>query len=169
MSKAFWAGLRVGWIRADAEPLARLVQARAGQDLASPVLEQLIAARLLSSAGTILPERRALLRRSRDRLVQALTRELPDWRCTVPCAGMVLWVELPGLSATRVAAHALELGVRLTPGPRFTVDGTADGRLRLPFTVPAERVGEVVSVLARAAERAASSIAPARAPSRWTA
>lgn len=169
MSKAFWAGLRIGWVRADPDLLARLAQARAGQDLGSPVLEQLVAARLLRRADLILPERRALLRRSRDKLVQALAREVPDWRCAVPRAGMVLWVQLPAPSATRLAAHALDLGLRLTPGPRFTLDGTADRWLRLPFTLPIEQVDDVVSMLRDAASRAAARSATTRTPSRWTA
>ncbi len=173
MSKAFWAGLRVGWVRADPEVLARLAQARAGQDLASPVLEQLVAAWLLRRADDILPERRALLRRSRDALLQALARELPTWRCSRPDAGMVLWVELPQPGATRLAAHALDAGLRLTPGPRFTVDGTADRWFRLPFTLPLERVSDVVCMLREAAARTAAGreapLSPSRSPSRWTA
>jgi DNA-binding transcriptional MocR family regulator len=169
MSKAFWAGLRIGWIRAETDRLARLAQARAGQDLASPVLDQLVAARLLRAAEDILPERRALLRRCRDRLAAALRSELPDWRFVVPRAGMVFWVELPEPSATRLAAHALDLGLRLTPGPRFTLDGTADRWLRLPFTVPEDQVEAVVAMLRDAATRAQAGGQSSRTPSRWTA
>ena len=167
ISKAFWAGLRIGWIRAEPDLLGRLAQARAGQDLASPVLDQLVAAQLLRRADEVLPERRALLRRSRDALVQALARELPDWRCAVPRAGMVLWVELPEPSATRLAARALDAGLRLTPGPRFTVDGTADRWFRLPFTMPLDRIDDVVRMLREASSM--SRRATHRAPSRWTA
>ncbi|MGI8578352.1 MAG: PLP-dependent aminotransferase family protein [Nocardioidaceae bacterium] len=169
MSKSFWAGLRIGWIRAHPDLLGRLAQLRAGQDLASPVMEQLIAAALLHNADAILPERRALLRRSRDRLVRALERDLPAWRCRLPRAGMVLWVELPEPCATRIAAHALDVGLRLTPGPRFTLDGTADRWLRLPFTLPIERIDDVVAMLREAAQRASSARVPTRAASRWTA
>jgi DNA-binding transcriptional MocR family regulator len=167
ISKAFWAGLRIGWIRAEPDLLGRLTQARAGQDLASPVLDQLVAAQLLRRADEVLPARRALLRRSRDALVQALARELPDWRCAIPRAGMVLWVELPEPSATRLAARALDAGLRLTPGPRFTVDGTADRWFRLPFTMPLDRIDDVVRMLREASSM--SHRATPRSPSRWTA
>ena len=169
MSKAFWAGLRIGWVRCEPDLVARLAHARGGSDLASPVLEQLVAARLLESAQDVLPERRALLRASRNGLIDALRRELPDWRCPVPAAGMVLWVELPGRSSTRLAAHALDLGVRLTPGPRFTIDGTADRFLRLPFTVPPGQVDRLMAVLREADARTAAGLLPVRRPSRWTA
>ena len=169
MSKAFWAGLRIGWVRAEPDLVARLAQARAASDLAGPVLEQLVAARLLDGAQDVLPGRRALLRASRDALVAALRRELPDWRCEVPAAGMVLWVELPERSSTQLAAHALDLGVRLTPGPRFTVGGTADRYLRLPFTLPSAQVDHVVAVLREADVRTAAGRLPVRRPTRWTA
>ena len=41
MSKTFWAGLRIGWIRANPALIRRLAVARAALDIASPVLEQL--------------------------------------------------------------------------------------------------------------------------------
>jgi len=169
MSKSFWAGLRVGWIRAEPDLLARLAQARAAQDLASPVLEQLVAVQLLRQAEQILPDRRQHLRRNRDALLCALARELPRWRCVPPAAGMALWVELPEPSATRLAAHALDLGLRLTPGPRFTLDGTADRWLRLPFTLPFQCLGQAAGLLAQAAQRAATYPPSIRRPSRWTA
>ncbi len=169
MSKAFWAGLRVGWIRAEPDLVARLAQARGGQDLAGPVLDQLVAAELLERGAPVLAERRTLLRQSRDALVEALSRELPDWRFVVPRAGMVLWVELPGMSATRLAAQALEIGVRLTAGPRFTVRGTADRWLRLPYTLPAERMADVAALLHEAADRTDADPTTSRIPSRWTA
>jgi hypothetical protein len=78
-------------------------------------------------------------------------------------------VELPGHSSTRLAAHALDLGLRLTPGPRFTVDGTADRRLRLPLTVPPEQADEVVALLAAAWERTVAGADTRRIPARWTA
>ena len=169
MSKAFWAGLRVGWVRAAPEVLVRLAQQRGASDLAGPVLDQLVALELLKVAQEVLTERREHLRRCRDALLEELGRVLPDWGCEVPRAGMVLWVELPETGATRLAAHALDLGLRVTAGPRFTVDGTADRFLRLPFTQPPERVREVVRLLAAAAVLTRSPAAPRRSPLQWTA
>jgi DNA-binding transcriptional MocR family regulator len=169
MGKAFWAGLRIGWIRAEPDLLARIAQVRGTVDLGSPVFEQLVAVRLLALADTVLPERIALLRAARDALLGALARELPSWRTTRPRAGAALWVELPALSATRLAAHGLDLGVRVTPGPRFTVDGTADRFLRLPFTGPGEEAASLVAVLRAAWERTTSGAHSRRSAPRWTA
>ena len=169
MGKAFWAGLRVGWVRADPPLLARIAQVRGTVDLGSPVLEQLVAVRLLADAETVLADRIALLRAGRDALLAAVARELPDWRAHRPRAGAALWVELPGLSATRLAAHALDLGLRLTPGPRFTVDGTADRWLRLPFTQPVDQATSLVQLLREAADRLGSRPDSRRTVARWTA
>lgn len=168
MSKAFWAGLRIGWIRAERVVLGQLALARAYTDLASPVLEQLVATWLLEHADVILEERRALLRRSREALTHALSSQLPSWRYHLPTAGMVLWVELPEPGATRLTAHARDAGLRLTPGPRFSVDGTGDRWFRLPFTLPPEEIVKMVTVLAHAADQVTSGVQSRSANSRWT-
>ncbi|GHH27966.1 MocR-like transcription factor YczR [Lentzea cavernae] len=169
MNKAFWAGLRIGWMRADPALLNRLAHERASVDLGSPVLDQLVAVRLLDDADAILSERRDLLRRSRAALEEALRARVPDWRWTSPRAGMALWIELPRPSATRLAASALDLGLRITAGPRFAVDGTADRWLRVPFTLPAGQAEVVADLLREAWER--SSAPSTRDPrvSGWTA
>jgi DNA-binding transcriptional MocR family regulator len=169
MSKAFWSGVRVGWVRGDPSLLARLAQVRGTIDLSSPVLEQLVAARLLAVADEVLADRVAALRASRDALLAALARQLPDWQVVRPRAGGVLWARLPGSSSTRLAAHALDLGLRVTPGPRFTVDGTADRWLRLPLSVPPEQVEDVVGLLRAADDRTRAGADSRRIPSRWTA
>jgi hypothetical protein len=59
---------------------------------------------------------------------------------------MALWVELPRPSATRIASKALDLGLRITPCPRPTVDGTA----RLPFTLAAQQADTLAGLLRQA-------------------
>ncbi len=48
MSKSFWGGLRVGWIRASAPLVQRLAAARALGDMSGPVLDQLVGQALLA-------------------------------------------------------------------------------------------------------------------------
>ncbi len=169
MNKAFWAGLRIGWVRADPDLVARLAQERASVDLGSPVLDQLVAVRLLQDADTVLAERREHLRRSRAALERALRARLPHWRWSSPRAGMALWVELPHPGATRTASAALELGLRITPGPRFTVDGTADRWLRLPFTVDSHQADTVARLLHEASLRSSTPPNQGSHVPHWTA
>jgi DNA-binding transcriptional MocR family regulator len=150
MSKSFWGGLRVGWVRAAAPVVARLAAVRVGVDMASPVLEQLVAVRLLARAPAVIPARRARLRAQRDALAAALEAELPEWRFVLPAGGVCLWVELDAPVASALCRAVEDLGVRLTPGPRFGVDGTMERFVRLPFTLPAADLVEAVHRLAAA-------------------
>ncbi|MEO3769309.1 PLP-dependent aminotransferase family protein [Micromonospora sp. B9E7] len=150
MSKPYWGGLRIGWVRASAPQVQRLAAVRVGVDMASPVLDQLVAVHLLAHADAIVTERRVTLAAQRDALLGALAHRLPDWRVTVPRGGVTLWAELDGPVSSALARAAEEVGVRLAPGPRFGLDGTLERFLRLPFTLPAadlvEAVGRIAAV-----------------------
>ncbi|MDG4788734.1 PLP-dependent aminotransferase family protein [Micromonospora sp. WMMD1102] len=148
MSKPYWGGLRIGWIRASAPQVQRLAAARVGVDMAGPVLDQLVAVRLLADAGTIVAARREQLAAQRDALLAALRTELPNWRVCPPSGGVTLWAELDGPVASALARAAEDVGVRLAPGPRFGLDGTLERFLRLPFTLPAAELTEAVRRIA---------------------
>ena len=148
MSKAYWGGLRIGWVRASAPLVQRLAALRVGVDMSSPVLEQLVAVRLLDRAAEIVAARRAQLVIRRDALIGALRELLPEWRFTVPAGGVALWAELDGPISSALARAAEDVGVRLAPGPRFGLDGTLERFLRLPFTLPPDDVTEAVRRIA---------------------
>ncbi|MFZ5871841.1 MAG: PLP-dependent aminotransferase family protein, partial [Actinomycetota bacterium] len=79
LSKAVWGGLRVGWLRADAELVRRLGATAVRSHLSGPVLEQLAACHLLDLLGDVLAVQRRRLRDQRDRLLGGLSSRLPDW------------------------------------------------------------------------------------------
>ncbi|MFE5870945.1 PLP-dependent aminotransferase family protein [Streptomyces roseifaciens] len=157
-SKSFWAGLRIGWVRAAPEVIRSLVAARAYADLGTPVLEQLAVTWLLTTEGwdAAVAIRQTTTRESRDALVGAVRRHLPEWEFTVPRGGLTLWVRTGGLSGSRIAEAGERLGVRVPSGPRFGVDGAFEGYVRLPFTVTGAVAEEAASRLAEAARLVAS-------------
>ncbi|GAA3634410.1 PLP-dependent aminotransferase family protein [Streptomyces chitinivorans] len=168
-SKAIWAGLRIGWIRAAPETIRSLVAARVYADLGSPVLEQLAVARLLAEGGgpgggrgdgresggsgwdRAMEVHRERARENRAALTEALREHLPDWGFTVPRGGLTLWVRTGDLSGSRIAEAGERLGVRVPSGPRFGVDGAFEGYVRLPFTVSGPVAAEAAARLAAAA------------------
>lgn len=164
MSKAFWGGLRTGWIRCAPALGRRVARARAAMDLASPVLEQLVAEHTLLARKEVLSERRALLTARRDTLAGALRNELPAWRFRVPRGGLCLWAELDRPEAEALADIAETEGVRIVPGPRFGPDGALERHVRLPYTQPEEVLQEAVARLAAAHRRLRLGARP-RAPS----
>jgi DNA-binding transcriptional MocR family regulator len=150
MSKGYWGGLRIGWIRADVGTIAGLSGVRPAVDLGTPIVEQLAAVALLAGDEARLDERRDLLRERRDRLVAALATHLPEWRVPVPPGGNSVWAELPDAVSSALAASAERHGVRIIAGPRFGVDGAFERFVRLPYTRPAEELEDAVVRLAAA-------------------
>jgi DNA-binding transcriptional MocR family regulator len=161
MSKSFWAGLRIGWIRANPALIGRLAVARAALDIASPVLEQLIAVELLANASAVIERQCVIARSRRDALVLALRDALPEWRFAVPPGGLSLWVELDAPRSTALAAIADRHGLRLASGPRFGVDGAFERFLRLPFSLPEPVLDEAAARLAVAWRSVTESAPPA--------
>ena len=149
LSKLFWGGLRIGWIRAAEPVISRLRRLKAIADLGSPLLEQHWAARLLPHAEEASAERRAELGHRRRLLEGALGEALPSWRWSSPAGGVSLWVQVPG-DARTLAASALRHGVRVVPGPQFCADEGCSDHLRLPFTQAPEVLAEGVRRLAAA-------------------
>ena len=148
LSKLFWAGLRVGWLRSDAATVEHMAEVAARRRVAEPVLEQLAACHLLDRVDELLPPVRAQLRSQRDSLVAAVSLRLPDVSVQVPAGGLVLWCELATPCSTALVAAAAERGLRLAAGPRFGVGHAFEDRLRLPYTHPTAVLESAVDVLA---------------------
>jgi len=148
-SKSHWGGLRIGWIRASEEILARLSSTRFGLDLGSPVFEQLVLAELLTQP---LHGRREEIRTQRDALVDAVRTYCPEWTFRVPDGGLSLWCKLPEPMSTRLAVAAASHGVQVAPGSRFGVNGGLERWIRLPFAHAPHRLTEAVRRLSVAAE-----------------
>lgn len=165
LSKLVWAGLRIGWIRAPHEVIARLGSVRASQDLAAPVLDQLLAVAVFDHLDPIRDERIPVLRSRRDHLLREVAAA--GWSARRPAGGLMAWVDLGGaLSSTRLAASARAHGVRIAAGPRFSLSGTHDRYLRIPYCAPEPVLTDAIGRLRRAA---ADPGAPTGTAARWTA
>jgi DNA-binding transcriptional MocR family regulator len=160
MSKAAWGGLRLGWIRANPRLVRELAAVRADVDMASPVLEQLLALELLGRWPEVVASRVALLRERRDALLEALEEHAPAWAVRRPNGGLSAWVRLPAPVATRLASAAAREGLVITPGPAFSVDGTFERHLRLPYTAAPEVLRGAVAKLAVLAPRLGAEAEP---------
>ncbi|MFC8924002.1 PLP-dependent aminotransferase family protein [Cellulosimicrobium sp. NPDC057127] len=152
-SKSFWGGLRVGWVRAHPDLVARLARTRQSADIATAVLEQLAVVELLRERGAVLAERRAALRAQRDLLCGLLADAVPDWHVPVPAGGLSLWADLGAPLAHAVAAAAAAQGVLVNAGPTFTPDASSTDRLRMTFSRRPEDLERAVPRLAAAWSR----------------
>lgn len=150
VSKSVWGGLRIGWIRAVPSLLERVERARAATDLGTPVVEQLASAVLLNEHRTRRPDALRQLGSQREALRQALAEYLPDVRAPQPAGGVTLWATFPGPISSRLAAVAPDHGVTIAAGPRFGVGGAFERNIRLPYTLPPERLTRAIRRLSRA-------------------
>ncbi len=150
LSKLFWGGLRIGWIRGSEELLARITRLKIMADLGGSLVGQLGAVRLLAEAERVKQARRREMRERLDRLTRLLARSLPSWTWETPAGGLSLWVKLPQGDANAFAQVALRHGVAVVPGTLASPGGGCADRLRIPFVLEAAAMKEGVERLARA-------------------
>lgn len=153
LSKSHWAGLRTGWIRADAEMLSRFIATRTTMDLGGPVVDQLAAARLVRSFEEPLGARLSTLRDNRAALLELLSEHLPDWQPERPRGGLTVWCRLPTPSSTALTVVAPDFGIRLAAGPRFGAGGAFEQYMRVPYTLPPGQLETAVRALSAAQAR----------------
>lgn len=153
VSKLFWGGLRVGWIRAPRAMLRNLVRLKLMADIGTPLISQLVAEALIERTEEARALRRERFRPRRDALTEALRRLLPDWSFSEPAGGFTLWARLPGgADARSFASLAARRGVAIAPGPRLSPEERHTDCIRLAFMLQPEEIVEGVERLAAAWE-----------------
>ena len=153
LSKSHWGGLRTGWIRASEPMIQRFAAARTTLDLGGPVMEQLAAAHLVRALEEPLPALLQSLRRNRSALLGFLAEHLPTWQVAPPPGGLSVWCRLPGPISTALTVLAPDFGLRLAAGPRFGIGGAFERNLRLPFTLPPDKLETAVLALRAAQDK----------------
>ncbi|HEU5374893.1 MAG TPA: PLP-dependent aminotransferase family protein [Ktedonobacteraceae bacterium] len=137
-SKVLAPGMRLGWIAAPREVTRKLVMAKQGTDLHTPMFTQIIASTLLSQGylERQTPRIVSMYRERRDVMLAALERHFPaQARWTRPEGGMFIWVTLPeGVDSTDLLQKAREQGVIFVPGRAFHATGEGTNTLRLSFS-----------------------------------
>ena len=118
LSKPYWGGLRIGWLRIPEARVDAFFRARLSLDLGAPLLEQLVATELVNAGSELLDHRREQLRASRDAALAAIAEHLPDWRVSRPGGGLE--------PVVRAAGRAV-LGAG-RPRPRATTCCSPPGR-----------------------------------------
>lgn len=138
LSKTLAPGLRIGWVVAPAEVVARLAQMKQGADLHTSTFAQMVAYE--TARGGFLDRHvrrlREVYRARRDAMLESLARHFPPGvRWTRPQGGLFLWVTLPSrLDAATVLADALAAKVAFVPGSSFHPRGGGAATLRLNFS-----------------------------------
>jgi DNA-binding transcriptional MocR family regulator len=152
-SKTVCPGIRVGYLAGPETVIAQIETMATNTYISPNMVAQSIVnefcrggelARSIETVKNALHERR-------DRLADALSKELPDAKFRPPEGGYFMWVELPeGTDVDILAAGAKENGVVFVKGTDFLIEG-GQNTLRLAYSgVTPDQVDEGVSRLAAA-------------------
>ena len=161
-SKTLAPGLRLGWIVAPPEVIAKLVQLKQGADLHSSTLVQMVAYEV--ARDNFLDEHVKLIRRvyreRRDVMLEALARYFPpEVQWTRPQGGLFLWVTLPeGADAQKLFESPVKENVAFVPGDCFYApNGHRDAgkrQMRLNFSsAPPDQIQEGIRRLSVVVKR----------------
>ena len=138
-SKAFWGGLRVGWIRAASDSVGHFTAVKSAEDLGTSIPAQIVTAKLLYRIEEARQYRRQTLGATRALMLNLLGERLADWQPLLPAGGASMWVRLPeGHSATATVEKAARAGIDVLPGPTFSSENALDNFVRVAFAAPAE-------------------------------
>ena len=159
LSKVLSPGLRVGWLLAHPELLARATMCKQFSDAHTSTFAQATAARYLQ-AGRMpqtLAQVRSVYAERAQAMGQALRRELGEAvDFTQPEGGLFFWARLTGAGgkmrdASEFAKRAIEQGVAFVPGAPFFAAEPDPASFRLSFaTADVARIEEGVKRLAKA-------------------
>jgi len=137
-SKVLAPGLRLGWIVAPPDVIARLAQIKQSSDLHTSSFVQMVAFEVARDG--FIDEHVKLIRRvykeRRDAMLQALEDFFPpgvSW--TRPAGGLFLWVTMPaGVNSRRLLDQALRQNVAFVPGEAFFPGQHSGSHMRLNFS-----------------------------------
>jgi len=137
-SKVLAPGLRVAWIVAPPDVIAKLVQIKQSTDLHTSTFTQMVVYE--AARDGFIDEHVKLIRATykvrRDAMLSALNDFFPpevSW--THPQGGLFLWVTMPpGVDSSRLLELALRQNVAFVPGEPFYPNGDTGSHMRLNFS-----------------------------------
>ncbi|MFN9472930.1 PLP-dependent aminotransferase family protein [Acidovorax sp.] len=159
MSKVLSPGLRVGWMIAPAELLAKATMCKQFSDAHTSTFAQATAAQYLKAGrmpATLAKVRKVYAERAQA-MGDALRKELGDAiEFVQPQGGLFVWARLTGAGGkvadgNVLAKRAIEKGVAFVPGTPFFCANPDHATLRLSFaTADVEKIREGVARLGQA-------------------
>lgn len=137
-SKTFCPGLRIGWVCASPELLAKYIIVKQGADLQTNSMSQREAAIFMQNydLNEHVNKIKEVYKRRRDLMLETMEKEFPSTcKFTRPRGGLFTWVTLPeGLDAAKILEMCLKENVAFVPGGSFFPNGGHANHFRLNYS-----------------------------------
>jgi DNA-binding transcriptional MocR family regulator len=159
LSKVLSPGLRLGWMIAPAELLAKATMCKQFSDAHTSTFAQATAAHYLKAGRMLatLNHVRSVYAERAKAMGEALSKELGDaLSFSQPQGGLFFWAQLTGADGkikdgSVLAKRAIERGVAFVPGAPFFADNPDTSAIRLSFaTADVEKIKEGIARLGQA-------------------
>ena len=138
MSKIFCPGLRIGWVCANEQVLAKYNFVKQGADLQVSSFDQMLASKFMDmyDLNEHVEKIKAVYKVRRDLMLKTMEETFPEgvtW--TKPEGGLFTWVTLPeGVDAGKIAPKLLEQNVAYVPGGAFYPYPGKENHFRLNYS-----------------------------------
>jgi DNA-binding transcriptional MocR family regulator len=152
-SKILSPGIRVGWIVAQKELVAKIELQKQSFDACTPTFSQVIAHDYLTNGYIDLftEKMRPIYKEKRDALLSALEEYMPGQiRWTDPKGGLFVWMTLPvHLDSEKVFKTAVKRNVAFVTGDAFLPANYSKNYIRLTYAdLPVDKITSGVKILA---------------------
>jgi 2-aminoadipate transaminase len=140
-SKIVSPGMRLGWLAAHGDFIAKMSEAKTRISICNDGLSQYAAAELLRKGEVAkqIPKVTRVYRKKRDLMLEAMEGSFPEeaeWN--EPKGGLFLWVRMPeSVNTTEMLMEAVKRGVAYIPGSNFFT-GPVHNYIRLNYSFPSE-------------------------------
>ena len=154
-SKILSSGMRIGFVNAPAEIIAKMVVAKQVEDVHTNLFAQMLCHRYMAEydMDAHVAMIRELYRNKANRMLTALDAEMPQSVAyTRPEGGLFLWCTLPdGRDAAPFVRKFLENKVAVVPGSAFMcVENAPSDSFRLNYSMPSdEDIDRGVAILGK--------------------
>lgn len=154
-SKVLSPGMRVGWIVAQEDFIAKAELQKQSFDACTPLLSQVIAHDYLAGGYMtgFVEKMRNIYREKCNAMLEALQEYMPEGvRWTKPKGGLFVWVTLPdGITPEELFMESINEKVAFVTGDAFLPEDYPNRFIRLTYgDLPVERIREGVRRIAKA-------------------
>jgi len=158
-SKVLSAGMRVGFITAHADLIAKIVVAKQVTDLHTNIFFQMLVYEYMKTYDfdKHIAKIREIYKNKSSKMLECIDKHFPDSvKTTRPDGGLFLWCDLPNnIDGLAFSKNLLQNKIAVVPGSAFLCDeGASSSSIRLNYSMPSlEKIEIGIEILGNAIKK----------------